>query len=94
MRVYPTRVGAAGGVRFVITNREVLDAARLGLEVAAAIQKLYPGKVDFSLGKRLIGSDEVIRRLQAGDDPRAIQQGFQDDVAAFVKMREQYLLYR
>jgi uncharacterized protein YbbC (DUF1343 family)/CubicO group peptidase (beta-lactamase class C family) len=94
VRVYPTRVGAAGGVRFVITNREVLDGTRLGLEVAAAIQKLYPGKVDFPLNKRLIGSDEVIRRLQAGDDPRAIQQGFQDDVAAFVKMREQYLLYR
>jgi uncharacterized protein YbbC (DUF1343 family) len=94
VRVYPTRVGAVEGVRFVIVNRELLDSTRLGLEVAAAIQKLYPGKIDFSLNKLLIGSAEAVRQLQAGDDPRSIQQGFQDAVAAFVKMRQPYLLYR
>jgi uncharacterized protein YbbC (DUF1343 family)/CubicO group peptidase (beta-lactamase class C family) len=94
VRVYPTRVGAVEGVRFVIVNRELLDSTRLGLEVAAAIRKLYPGKIDFSLDKLLIGSAEAVRQLQAGDDPRSIQQGFQDAVAAFVKMREPYLLYR
>jgi uncharacterized protein YbbC (DUF1343 family) len=94
VRAYPARVGAVEGVRFVIVNRESLDATRLGLEVAAAIQKLYPGKIDFSVNKRLIGSDDAIGQLQAGDDPRTIQQGFQDAVAAFVKIREPYLLYR
>ena len=94
VRVYPTRVGAVEGVRFVIVNRDLLDATRLGLEVAAAIAKLYPGKIDFSLDKLLIGSAEAIRQLQAGDDPRSIQQGFQDAVAAFVGMRQPYLLYR
>jgi hypothetical protein len=62
--------------------------------VAAAILKLYPGKLDLSQDKLLIGSAEAIGRLQAGDDPRTIQQSFQDAVAAFVKMREPYLLYR
>ena len=81
------------GVRFEITNRELLDATRLGLEVAGAMQKLYPGKIDFAAGKRLIGSDDVIRRLQAGEDPRAIQQSFQDAVAAFAQNRTRYLLY-
>jgi uncharacterized protein YbbC (DUF1343 family)/CubicO group peptidase (beta-lactamase class C family) len=94
VRVYPARVGTLDGVRFVIVNRESLDATRLGLEVAAAISKLYPGKIDLPLNKPLIGSGEAIRQLQAGDDPRTIQQGFQDAVAAFVKMREPYLLYR
>jgi uncharacterized protein YbbC (DUF1343 family)/CubicO group peptidase (beta-lactamase class C family) len=94
VRVYPTRVGAVEGVRFVIVNRELLDATRLGLEVAAAILKLYPGKLDLSQDKLLIGSAEAVRQLQAGDDPRSIQQGFQDAVAAFVRMRQQYLLYR
>jgi uncharacterized protein YbbC (DUF1343 family) len=94
VRVYPARVGTVEGVRFVIVDRELLDSTRLGLEVAAAIARLYPGKIDFSLDKLLIGSSEAIRRLQAGDDPRTIQQGFQDAVAAFVKMRQPYLLYR
>jgi uncharacterized protein YbbC (DUF1343 family) len=82
------------GVRFELTNREIFDATRLGLELAAAIQKLYPGKIDLTLSKKLIGSDDVIRRLQAGEDPRTIQQSFQDALDAFVKLREPYLLYR
>ena len=78
----------------MITNREQLDATRLGLELAVAIQKLYPGKIDFSGSKRLIGSDDLVRRIQAAEDPRAIQQSFQDAVEGFVKLREQYLLYQ
>jgi len=57
------------------------------------IQKLYPGKVDFSLGKRLIGSDDAIRRIQSAEDPRTIQESFQDAVNEFVGMRSRYLLY-
>src|SRR5262249_44546488 len=82
------------GVRFQITNRELFDATRLGLEVAGAIEKLYPGKLDFSLDAKLIGSAETIHALQTGGDPRTIQQSFQDAVAAFVKLREPYLLYQ
>jgi uncharacterized protein YbbC (DUF1343 family) len=81
------------GVRFVITNRELLDATRLGLELAVGIQKLYPGKVDFTRAKRLVGSDDAIRRMQAGEDPRTIQESFQEAVDAFAAMRAQYLLY-
>jgi uncharacterized protein YbbC (DUF1343 family) len=81
------------GVRFAVTNRELLDGTRLGLELAVAIQKLYPGKVDFSGGKRLIGSDDVIRRIQAAEDPRTIQESFQDALGAFAGMRARYLLY-
>ena len=81
------------GVRFVITNRELLDSTRLGLELAAAFQKLYPGKIDLPASKRLIGSDDVIRRLQAGDDPRAIRDSLADPLAAFARERAPYLLY-
>ena len=82
------------GVRFEITNRELFDATRLGLEVAAALRKLYPGKIDFAKSKRLIGSDDVVRRLQAGEDPRIIEESYRDQVAEFVKLREPYLLYK
>jgi uncharacterized protein YbbC (DUF1343 family)/CubicO group peptidase (beta-lactamase class C family) len=93
VRVYPTKVGTTEGVRFVITNRELLDSTRLGVEVAAAIESLYPGKLDVTLSRKLIGSDDAIKRITAGEDPRSIEQGMMDDVAAFVKKREPYLLY-
>lgn len=103
VRIYPTSFTPTEsnfkgqrieGLRFVITNREVFDSTRLGLELAAAIQELYPGKIDFALSRRLIGSNDVIRRLAAGEDPRLIQQSFQDALAAFDHLREQYLLYK
>ena len=53
-------------MRFVITNRDAFDSARLGLEIAAALQKLYPGKIDFDANKKLIGSAEVITRAGGG----------------------------
>jgi len=103
VRVYPTsftptesnfkgvRVEA---VRFMVTNREVLDSTRLGLEVAAALQQLYPGKIDFAASRRLIGSNDVIQRLAAGQDPRVIQESWQDALAAFLPIRAKYLMYK
>jgi len=102
IRVYPTSFTPTEsnfkgvrieGVRFEITNRELVDSTRLGLELAAALQKLYPNKIDFTASRRLIGSDEVIRRLAAGDDPRAIQESLVDSLAAFDRLRAPYLLY-
>ena len=103
VRVYPTSFTPTEsnfkgvrieGVRFVITNRELLDSTRLGLEVGAALEKLYPGKIDFAASKRLIGSDDVVQRLKAGEDPRQILQSFEDPLEAFLKVRERYLIYR
>jgi uncharacterized protein YbbC (DUF1343 family)/CubicO group peptidase (beta-lactamase class C family) len=102
VRVYPTAFTPTEsnfkgthieGVRFQIVNREALDAARLGMELIAAIEKLYPGKVDFSLSKRIIGSDDMIARLKAGEDPRNLQTLMQDDVESFIAKRAKYLMY-
>jgi len=82
------------GIRFEITNRELFDSVRLGLELAVALQTLYPGKIDFTLSKRLIGSDDAIRRLQTGEDPRLILQSFAESVEEFLRKREPYLIYR
>jgi len=81
------------GVRFVITDREQLDSVRLGLEVAYALQKLYPGKIDLELSKQLIGNRKVIDALKAGDDPRVIEQNLLPDIAEFMNRRRPFLLY-
>ena len=103
MRAYPIRFrplsgNFAGvtveGVRWIVTNRESLDSVRLGLEVAAALQKLYPGKMSFELNVKLIGSEAVVHSLTAGDDPRSIQQSFEAPLQDFLRIREKYLLYR
>jgi uncharacterized protein YbbC (DUF1343 family) len=103
VRAYPTRFRPVSGnfagitvegVRWIVTNRESLDSVRLGLEVAAALQKLYPGKISFEANGKLIGNEAAIRSLAAGDDPRSIQQNFETPLQDFLRMREKYLLYR
>jgi len=81
------------GIRFTVTNRESFDSARLGLEIAAALLKLYPGRISLELNRQLIGSQETLRSLAAGDDPQAIRQKQQDTLQTFLPLREKYLLY-
>lgn len=89
VRVYPTH----SGVRFVLTDRDRFDSVRLGLEVAFALHKLYPGKIDVEQSKQLIGNRKVIDALKAGDDPRVIEQGLMNDIGAFMNRRRAFLLY-
>lgn len=102
VRVYPTRFQPASshfagktieGVRFVITNREAFDSVRLGLEIAVALQKLYPGKIDFEKCRSLIGNQHVIDQIKAGLDAQVIQRLMDKGVEEFVTRRKLYLLY-
>ncbi|MBV9501796.1 MAG: DUF1343 domain-containing protein [Acidobacteriaceae bacterium] len=102
VRVYPTRFtptssNFAGkqieGVRFVITNRDSFDSTRLGIELAAALQKLYPGKIDFEKCLPLIGDREVVRDLKTGADVGETWAKAERQAALFVTRRKPYLLY-
>ncbi len=102
VRVYATQftpassnfVGRAiAGVRFVITDRQSFDSTRLGVEVASALQKLYPGKLNFETCKGLIGNREVINDLESGRDPSVIWSLAQRQAAEFVQRRAAFLLY-
>src|SRR5215469_8328605 len=81
------------GLRFQITNRDIFNSTRLGIEIAGALQALYPGKIDFHTNAKLIGNDDVIRRIAAGEDPRVIVNNLADEIAGFVNLRSKYLLY-
>ena len=98
VRFYPTRfrpdASALEGVRFILTDREAFSGQRLGLEIAAALLKLYPGKISLDANRRLIGNQDVLDALAAGDDPRRIEQASQEKLSEFLRLRAKYLLYR
>jgi uncharacterized protein YbbC (DUF1343 family)/CubicO group peptidase (beta-lactamase class C family) len=102
VRVYPTRFQPTSsrlagkqleGIRFIITDRQAFDSVRLGLEVAAAIQKLYPGKINFDACKWLIGSQSVIERMKAGNDAQQIDTEILTALPEFLERRKRFLLY-
>jgi uncharacterized protein YbbC (DUF1343 family)/CubicO group peptidase (beta-lactamase class C family) len=81
------------GVRFVITDREAFSPIRLGIEIAAALEKLYPGKINLEKSAPLLGSREVIRALHNGDDPDTILERLRAPLEEFRAKRAPYLLY-
>ena len=82
------------GVRWVVNSRESFNSVRLGLEVAAALQKLYPGKISFAANRKLIGSQAAIHSIEVGEDPRMMEQKLEGPLVDFLAIRERYLLYR
>lgn len=103
LRFYPTSFTPADsklaarrleGVRIEIVDREQLNSVRLGVEVACALQKLYPGRIDWAGGKRLIGHNATIRAIQIGTDPLQIMETWREELSAFGQRRSRYLLYR
>ena len=83
----------ASGVQIVVTNRAALDATHLGVEVAAALGKLFPGRLDLTQTAQLIGNEKTIQELARGEDPRQIRAGWQDALEKFRQVRARYLLY-
>ena len=81
------------GVRFVITDREAFDSTRLGIELAAGLEKLFPGKMDFSADQYLIGNRETLDELKSGVDASIIWSKAQEQARDFAERRKPYLLY-
>ena len=82
------------GVRIVITDREALDAVRVGLEIAFALEKLYPGKIDLETNRFLIGNRKLIEEMKSGKDPRNVTLSLEDGLKGFLARRSAYLIYR
>ncbi len=82
------------GVRMVVTDREEVRSTYLGVELAAALIALYPGKLDLERNRSLIGNRATIQALEEGMDPRKIVTGWESSLAEFVTRRNKYLIYR
>ena len=82
------------GVNIIVTDRTVLDAPEMGIELASALRKLYPDHWKVDLMLKLLANREAYDAVVRGDDPRAIAQGWQDDLNKFKELRQKYLIYK
>ncbi len=82
-----------GGVSLIVTGRDALDAPELGLEIAAALEHLYPGDYKIAELDGLMRNKATLDALMAGEDPRRIAEDWQDALEKFEAMRKKYLLY-
>jgi uncharacterized protein YbbC (DUF1343 family)/CubicO group peptidase (beta-lactamase class C family) len=82
------------GVNIIVTDRTVLDAPEMGIELAVALRKLYPDNWKIERMLALLANRQVFDAVVNGDDPRSIAQGWQDDLNKFKELRQKYLLYK
>jgi uncharacterized protein YbbC (DUF1343 family)/CubicO group peptidase (beta-lactamase class C family) len=81
------------GVNVVLTERNALDAPELGMELAAALKKLYPADFKMERMAELLVNSAAYDGLVAGRDPRRIAQDWQDELQKFEAVRKKYLIY-
>ncbi|HUS05635.1 MAG TPA: exo-beta-N-acetylmuramidase NamZ domain-containing protein [Bryobacteraceae bacterium] len=102
IRVYPTRLtptasNFAGktieGIRFVLTDRDAFQSTNFGLELAAALAKLFPGKMTWMANLRLVGSRAALELLEKENDPASLQSIALRGLTEFEQKRNNFLLY-
>ena len=83
-----------GGINMIVTNRLNLDSPELGIELAAALHKLYPNDFEMDRIARLVSNQQTMDDLNAGLDPRFISAKWNDAIESYQAVREKYLIYK
>jgi uncharacterized protein YbbC (DUF1343 family)/CubicO group peptidase (beta-lactamase class C family) len=83
-----------GGINMIVTNRLNLDSTELGIELAAALHKLYPNDFQMDRMAKLVSNQQTMDDLNAGVDPRFISSKWNEALETFQPVREKYLIYK
>ena len=90
---YPYAGQLCHGIELMVTDRNVLDAPELGLEIAFAIHKVSGDKFEWNKMDRLLVNKHVLDGLLAGRDPQRLAEEWRQQVSDFEARRKAYLLY-
>ncbi|MGX1546667.1 exo-beta-N-acetylmuramidase NamZ family protein [Streptomyces adustus] len=84
-----------GGVQIHVHDRGAYDPVRTGIALLVTARRVWDGfawRADNWIDK-LTGSDRVRTAIDAGADTDAVVAGWQEELAAFRRVREKYLSY-
>jgi uncharacterized protein YbbC (DUF1343 family) len=82
------------GVGIRIGDRAAVRSMRMGLEIAALLEKVYPQDFDVSKTVTLLGNAEAVQKLLDGALPADIVASWQPSLSDYDKKRRRYLLYK
>jgi uncharacterized protein YbbC (DUF1343 family) len=82
------------GIIIHLTNRNQFDSPELGIELAAALYKLYPQQFQIDKMMALLNSQSTLEAIKQGTDPRTIRDSWKESLDKFSHFREKYLIYK
>ncbi|MFE6363313.1 exo-beta-N-acetylmuramidase NamZ domain-containing protein [Streptomyces sp. NPDC057806] len=85
-----------GGVQLHVHDRAAYDPVRTGIGLLVTAKRTFPGfawRPDNWIDK-LTGSTQVRTAIDAGASTDEVVAGWQEELAAFRRIRKEYLLYR
>jgi uncharacterized protein YbbC (DUF1343 family) len=83
-----------GGVGIRVTDPAAVRSMRVGLEIAALLQKKYAEHFAVSKMLVLLGNQATVQQLKAGTPVEQIVAGWRPELAAFEQVRRKYCLYK
>ena len=83
-----------GGINILITDRLALDSFRMGIEIAAALRKLYPTEWQVDKYARLLVNTEILEMVKRGETPEAIEKAANLKRDEFNRRRAPFLIYK
>jgi uncharacterized protein YbbC (DUF1343 family) len=82
------------GVYILVTDRNALEPVRSGLTMAYHLHKLFGDKFEVDKVVRLLQNKNILEAMKKTDDPAKLPALWKDELEAFKKMREKYLIYK
>jgi len=84
---------SCSGIRVQVIDRTRFEPVTTGLAIARALRRLYPSVWEFAKLDRLLVHPDTMIALDEGLPLASIVETYRDELAAFMKKREKYLLY-
>lgn len=81
------------GVKVTVTDRNAVKPVLSGLIMAWTLERLYERDYNYDAMLNLMMNQHVRDEVKKMPDPHAAEGLWKDDVAAFRRLREKYLLY-
>jgi uncharacterized protein YbbC (DUF1343 family)/CubicO group peptidase (beta-lactamase class C family) len=82
-----------GGIRAILTDRDQCAVVDIGIELALVIHRLYPDNFKLAEMSRLLGDDETLHAIEAGESRANIKARWTKANALFEERRRGALLY-
>ena len=82
------------GVNIIVTDRAAFNSVRTGIEIAAALRKLYPNDWQVERYGRLLVNNEILELVKRGETPENIENAAKAKIDEFLRRRASFLLYK